>query len=780
MSGGILDFEPFARHAAYTLWRLDHHPTDPSKKPIKVPVHYDGKTRHTLGRPARGDLPAIAPNPAPPLTIQAAQEWLAHNRATGIGHDRAGEVGYLGMGFRPEGTGLACLDIDDCLINGQWAPHALTMMKRFPGALFELSTSGTGLHIWFSYQGDSPGRHGKDPTGLYELYGEGQFLAFGQQVLQGDATTDHTVAMHLALAEFWPARTAGNRGVTANDWDTKTDEQKAATKADLLSACRFLAGDNTYDYHRWVNTFGMRLACLGDEGNALWHEVSSWHPQYDPDEAESKWWQLNPSQTGYKALFSDAAKQGWMNPRLGREFAAAAAIAGSAGIPAGEAVPGTDEWPEGSEQGLSEIFARESEGRYRWSPGLDWMVNRGTHWESDEKLSRYNAAKEICKRQAAAADGRIAIRICAASTSHALLNLAQSAPGIATDVREWDSRPMLLNTPGGAIDLTTGQAVSREGLLFKQVAGVAPAAMFTPVWDRFISEIFGGDRDIVEFVQRLGGYTLTGSVKEQKLFFLHGAGANGKSVLLDVLRNIGGSYAHNLPSEALMTSRNEGHPTMLASLQGKRLAISSEIEESAHWAESRIKSLTGDETLTARYMRQNFFTFAISHKHLIAGNFKPRLKGEDYAMVRRMVLVPFTQKFEGSRRDDALPEKLKAEYPGILAWFVDGARKWFTGGLAIPTSVNDAGKAYMAEHNDLEMWIADCCDVAPDQSARSSDLYASFKPWKERNGEVPPSVKSFSQRLERLHRRKKTAAGMLFEGLALKPPFGAPVPRASS
>jgi putative DNA primase/helicase len=289
--------------------------------------------------------------------------------------------------------------------------------------------------------------------------------------------------------------------------------------------------------------------------------------------------------------------------------------------------------------------------------------------------------------------------------------------------------------------------------------------MPTPTWDRFVSEIFGDDLAMVEFIQRMGGYGLTGSIREQKMFFFQGTGSNGKSVLLDVLRNLGGTYSHNLPSEALMTSRNEGHPTMFAALHGKRLAISSEIEESAHWAESRIKSLTGDESLTARYMRQDFFTFNISHKHVIAGNFKPRLKGDDFAMVRRMVLVPFTQRFEGSGRDNNLPEKLKLEYPGILMWFVEGARKWASSGLAIPSAVTEASKEYMAEQNDLELWLAECCKQGAGIVGKCNDLYQSFSQWKQKNGEFAPSVKSFSQRLERSHKKVKNRDGMTFEGV---------------
>ena len=427
---------------------------------------------------------------------------------------------------------------------------------------------------------------------------------------------------------------------------------------------------------------------------------------------------------------------------------------------------GSGDLPFGSEQALADEFANRAVGYFRWTPGMDWMVNHGTHWHRDELMNRYQLAKDVCKWTAGKLnDAKLRAKLCAASTSNALLSLARTSTSMATPTDAWDAHPMLLNTPTGVVDLETGQTVQRDGLLFTQVTSVGPAAMPTPVWDKFLSDVFSNDVEMIEFIQRMGGYCLTGSIKEQKLFFFHGGGANGKSVLLDVLRNIAGRYSHNLPAEALMTSRHEGHPTMFASLHGKRLAISSEIEESAHWAESRIKSLTGDETLTARYMRQDFFTFAISHKHVIAGNFKPRLKGDDFAMVRRMVLIPFNRKFEGAERDDNLPHKLKREYQGIMAWFVEGARKWAQSGLAIPSSVTEASKAYLQENDDISLWVEACCDVEPGLRCKSSDLYQSFSGWKQAQGEHAASSKAFSQRLERVYRKQKMKDGMYFEGL---------------
>ena len=440
--------------------------------------------------------------------------------------------------------------------------------------------------------------------------------------------------------------------------------------------------------------------------------------------------------------------------------------------PAKATTDDSDDAPFGSELALSEEFARNANGVLRWTPGLEWMVNSGTHWKKDESLRRFTAAKSVCKGAAAGLESaKLAGKICSAGTHSAILSLARSADGIVTGIEEWDKHPMLLNTPAGVIDLETGREVSRDGLLFTQVAGASPAATPTPIWDKFMREVFDGDLEMVEFMQRMGGYSLTGSIKEQKLFFLHGNGANGKSVFLDVLRAIGGQYSYNLPSEALMTSKHESHPTMLASLHGKRLAISSEIEESAHWAEARIKAMTGDETMTARYMRQDFFTFRVSHKHIIAGNFKPRLKGDDFAMVRRMVLIPFSQRFEGARRDNNLPDKLKAEYPGILAWFIEGARKWAASGLAIPAAITEASQEYMAEQDDIGLWIESRCERVPGHPELASALFASFESWKRDNGEHAGSAKTFSQRLERSYDKKATNKGKVFRGLRLSNQF---------
>lgn len=427
--------------------------------------------------------------------------------------------------------------------------------------------------------------------------------------------------------------------------------------------------------------------------------------------------------------------------------------------------------PEFSDDSLALEFVAQYGAGLRWSPGLGWMHDDGTHWKRDEHLIRFDLARRTARGSAQLADAKIRKAITSAKTVNALLFLAQSDPAIVVPAAQWDSDPLMLNTPAGIVDLRTGKLHERNrGQYLTQISRVSPDTQQpTENWLRFISQVFADDIDTIEFVQRMCGYCLSGDRREQKLFFAHGQGSNGKSTLLDILMWMMGTYALKLPTTALMASRNERHPTELAQLHGKRLAVSNELEEGSFWAEARIKELTGDETLTARFMRQDNFTFTMSHKHLIAGNHKPRLKGGDPAMARRMVLLPFLQKFEGAAKDAKLPEKLKAEAPGIMAWAIEGARKWYADGLAIPGKVEDASRDYMAEHDDIAMWIEECCKIDAGTHARSSDLYASFRRWKQSRGEHEPSQTVWGEKMTLVSglRKVKMSGIMTLKGIDL-------------
>jgi hypothetical protein len=276
---------------------------------------HDLSARHSVARPA------------PSLTAAMALQWLAYHLASGE---------TVGLGFRPAGTGLVCIDMDDCVTAEGWSPGALAVMGRLPGALIEQSTSGTGLHLWCTVQGDGPGRRGRveTPYGAMECYGEGQFIALGT-VLGGDALTDHTSAVGALVTEYWPAVPDGGELAPLTDWATRTPEQRAATLADLSAALRVLDADNRDE---WV-AVGQALASLGDEGYKLWAEWSARSSRFPGGDGLDKWDSFTALRTDYRAVLAKAQRAGWVNPAARAEIDVATAFApnfiASEALPAG-------------------------------------------------------------------------------------------------------------------------------------------------------------------------------------------------------------------------------------------------------------------------------------------------------------------------------------------------------------------------------------------------------------------------------------------------------------
>jgi putative DNA primase/helicase len=200
---------------------------------------------------------------------------------------------------------------------------------------------------------------------------------------------------------------------------------------------------------------------------------------------------------------------------------------------------------------------------------------------------------------------------------------------------------------------------------------------------------------------------------------------------------------------------------------GVRLAISNEIEEGEHWAEARLKSLTGDEMIAARFMRQDFFEFRKTHKHVIAGNHKPALRLVDEAIRRRLHLIPWSAKFDKGRRDREMPQKLRAEAGAILAWAIRGCQRWLNVSLNAPEIVRSATENYLSAQDTFAEWLDECTATRCDASEGSRRLYVSFRLWKQRRGEAVPSEMRFSALLERRFRRERTREGTMFYGLNL-------------
>jgi putative DNA primase/helicase len=281
-----------------------------------------------------------------------------------------------------------------------------------------------------------------------------------------------------------------------------------------------------------------------------------------------------------------------------------------------------------------------------------------------------------------------------------------------------------------------------------------------------------GNQTLIGFLQRIAGYALTGITHEHALFFGYGTGGNGKSVFLGVLGGILNDYAAVAPMETFLFSHTDKHPTDLAGLRGARLVTAQETEEGRRWAETKIKVLTGGDPISARFMRQDFFTYLPQFKLFIAGNYMPGLRGVNEAIRRRLNLIPFTVTIPENERDENLADKLKSEWPGILQWMIDGCTNWIRDGLNPPDAVRQATNDYLAAEDTFEQWIEETCAVDRSYFATIAELFASWKTGTEAAGEFTGSQKRFSQNLEaRGFQRDRRGSGRDrgFYGIALRP-----------
>jgi P4 family phage/plasmid primase-like protien len=358
-------------------------------------------------------------------------------------------------------------------------------------------------------------------------------------------------------------------------------------------------------------------------------------------------------------------------------------------------------------------------------------------------------------------------KIASANTVAAIEKLVRADRRHAMTVDDWDRDPWLLNTPGGTVDLQTGKMLKHDPERYiTKITAVTPKGD-CPRWLRFLDEITGGNVKLKEFLQRVAGYSLSGSTKEHALFFAYGTGGNGKGVFLNTLSAILADYAGVAPMESFIATNSGQHPTDLAGLRGARLVASQETEEGRHWAESKIKALTGGDPITARFMRQDFFTYTPTFKLVIAGNHKPGLRGVDEAIRRRFHLVPFTITIANPDHD--LPETLKQEWPGILAWMIQGCLEWQRVGLNPPEIVREATETYLTEEDAIARWIEDCCITGRHHWGASAKLWPSWQRWATAANELVGSRKRFGAALDgHGYKPEKSQEIRGYAGLALK------------
>lgn len=336
------------------------------------------------------------------------------------------------------------------------------------------------------------------------------------------------------------------------------------------------------------------------------------------------------------------------------------------------------------------------------------------------------------------------------------LKQAQTDARVIVDMNQLDADPWLLNTPAGVVDLRTGQLRTPDpAMLCTKTTTAAPIA--TPegdaLWADFLTTTFGGDTELIGYMQRLVGVTLLGKVLEQLLAFLHGEGANGKSTLAETLMHALGvgehGYAIAAPAEMLMIRKHSEHPAELAQLAGARMVVCSELDDGQRFAEAKIKQLTGRDSINARFLYGQPFTFTPTHTLWLLGNHRPQAATGGLAFWRRVKLIEFANVVPLEQRDPALGDKLNAVAGSILAWAIAGAVDYHTGGIREPGAVAAATAAYAADQDTVARFVAEQCHRADSDLVRIQvrRLRATYEAWCSEVGETPVLAKRFTQEL---------------------------------
>ncbi len=365
---------------------------------------------------------------------------------------------------------------------------------------------------------------------------------------------------------------------------------------------------------------------------------------------------------------------------------------------------------------FSERFRNKLNFCHTWGKWLIWDNN---HWKIDNR----GIAIEYIRQ--ALEDTEMPDFRRKASTVKGIEYLVQTDPFLSSENEDWDQNPWLLSTPNGTINLKTGKLrISYQEDKITKITSVATKRGIPKLWLKFLHEATLGNKEYISYLQRVSGYCLTGSVKEEALFFLYGEGGNGKGTFLNTLTDILGDYAIAAPMGTFVENKFDGHPTELAMLRGARLVTAQETQEGKAWNEVRIKALTGGDLITARFMREDFFNFIPTFKLLIAGNHEPTLKTVDDAIRRRLNKLPFI--FKPIDVDKNLKEKLKLEYEEILNWCVEGCVNWQSENLNPPNIVVSATNEYFEDQNIFPQWLEEFCDVKEKNQDTGDKLFNSW------------------------------------------------------
>ena len=399
--------------------------------------------------------------------------------------------------------------------------------------------------------------------------------------------------------------------------------------------------------------------------------------------------------------------------------------------------------PETTDDATELALAREvcrrhaAEIRYNVTRG-DYLTWTGSRWERDDtgQVARWTKAtvqqtRDLFPHLNDRDIASVVKRMQSAAGIGGIMRLVQTEPGIPVTAEQLDRDPFLLNVGNGTLDLHTGQLRPHRwrDLITKQIPTEYHPDAPAPLWDAFLLRVMDGRETLVRYLQRVVGLALTGCIDVQELFILYGIGANGKSVFFETACDMLGEYAGTAPDSLLIARDRTEHPTEIADLLGKRLVVASETENGGKLRLALVKKLTGDARIKARFMRCDYFEFTRTHKTWLVTNHRPRVSENTEAAWRRIRLIPFSVIIPPDERDPALKDKLRAEFPGILAWAVRGCIDWQQNGMNPHADVLLATDEYRAEADTFSDYVTERLILGEFARVTRADLWRDYESW---------------------------------------------------
>lgn len=733
-----------------------------------------------------------------PINAETGELAKSNDPSTWVSYERANkelsatDADGLGFFFEPPYIGIDVDDIPSELErykNGDIEKNIVFELYELLKTYAEISPSGEGIHLIL--KGEIPGSHRR--RGNVEMYSEGRFFTMSGNTLNKyhEINQPSENALDMVYRKYIRSRSVTQirdhqHGIQHNLSDSEVvsralDSQQGGKFKDLLNG-------NYQHYAEYpsqseadiafVNMLAFWTARDYQQIDRIYRQSGLMRQKWDEKRGKTTYGAglINKSINEVANVYTPSQKKEPLKYEFGEQFN-------------GEGTKSTKKYPTrtADDTGNAQRFLDRYGDIVRYSYNRNkFYVYNGQFWEIDERgqvrVLIDKTIEDMKNEKIYVADGVEEEDAYDAFYKHIKNSRSNTAKKRMLDEikhhipvmpEDFDPDNMLLNTQNGYISLSSGeQHEPDKDKMFSMIADAEMTESQQPdAWNDFLNDIFNYDQEIIQFMQRAIGYSLTGSTREQVMFILHGKGRNGKSLFIETIRSILGNYTDNIQAKTLMVSRGDTINNDVAKLQGARLVTSSEPSEGFRFDEGLIKQLTGGDTVTARFLYGEEFNFDPKFKIWVTTNHKPIVRGTDDGIWRRLLLIPFDVQIPEDKVDKDLKYKLLREAPAILNWAVEGCLMWQKDGLQVPQKIADAGKGYRKEMDVLEQFIDDLCIVAEGERVAAGELYQKYRKWADETESYKMNKNKFGMKMKEKFKSKRLNTGVHYMGLNIVEKF---------